>query len=62
MARGLSRMPLILARLYEEDIKFDKSAPKKQFSLSPSAMQRNALHDTNDRMMADLGAMSNERN
>ena len=26
VARGISRMPLILARIYEEDIKFENSA------------------------------------
>ena len=28
VSRGISRMPLVLARIYEEDIKFDTNAPK----------------------------------
>lgn len=33
VARGMSRMPLILARIYEEDLKFTDS---KKFHVSPS--------------------------
>ena len=45
VGRGISRMPLVLARIYEEDIKFDKATPKQPpakpaFKMSPSALQR----------------------
>lgn len=66
IARGISRMPLVMARLYEEDIKFESKSKQRQgqgqFRLSPSAMQRNTLADDNERLMAELDAMSRERN
>ncbi len=42
VSRGISRMPLVLARIYEEDIKFDTKTPKQpsKFRASPTAMQR----------------------
>lgn len=41
VARGISRMPLVLARIYEEDIKFDAtSKTRPKFVTSPSAVQR----------------------
>ena len=47
VSRGISRMPLVLARIYEEDIKFDtETKPTKQkqtFKMSPSALQREQL-------------------
>jgi len=49
VSRGISRMPLVLARIYEEDIKFDtETKPTKQkqtFKMSPSALQREQLSD-----------------
>jgi len=40
--RGVSRMPLILARVYEEDIKFSKNksgfGASSKFTLSPSSV------------------------
>ena len=62
VARGISRMPLVLARIYEEDIKFDatsKSRPK--FTVSPSAVQREQLAES-ERLMANLNEMSRHRN
>ncbi len=55
VARGISRMPLILARIYEEDIKFEASAKHRQpqFKLSPSVMQREQLAES-ERLMANL--------
>jgi hypothetical protein len=37
-ARGISRMPMILARLYEEDIKIEKTSksPLNKYRFSPS--------------------------
>ena len=53
VSRGISRMPLVLARIYEEDIKFETKTPKnapsgnqKQFKQSPSAMQREQLSES----------------
>jgi len=41
VARGISRMPLVLARIYEEDIQFDATAQSRpKFTVSPSAAQR----------------------
>ena len=38
VARGITRMPLVLARIYEEDIKFDSGAQKKRvYKTSPKA-------------------------
>ena len=58
VSRGVSRMPLVLARIYEEDIKFEtksesSSSSKKNFKMSPSAMQREQLSDQ-DRFMNNL--------
>lgn len=36
VSRGISRMPLILARIYEEDTKFDKPATPN-FKISPNS-------------------------
>ena len=41
VSRGISRMPLVLSRIYEEDIKFETkvpNAPKKSYQTSPSAL------------------------
>jgi len=42
VGRGISRMPLVLSRIYEEDIKFDATPKNRrpQFKVSPSAVQR----------------------
>ena len=56
VARGISRMPLVLARIYEEDIKFETkvpNAPKKSYQTSPSALQREQLSDS-DRFINNL--------
>ena len=38
LARGITRMPLVLARIYEEDINFDSGTHKKRvYKTSPSA-------------------------
>ena len=38
LARGITRMPLVLARIYEEDINFDSGTQKKRvYKTSPSA-------------------------
>lgn len=62
VARGISRMPLVLARIYEEDIKFDAtSKTRPKFVTSPSAMQREQLAES-ERLMANLNEMSRHRN
>lgn len=40
VSRGISRMPLVLARIYEEDIKFDSVAKNRPpvYKTSPSAV------------------------
>ena len=55
VSRGVSRMPLVLARIYEEDIKFEKTQkqPTKQFKQSPSALQREQLSES-DRFINNL--------
>ena len=36
LARGISRMPLVLARIYEEDIDFDAGTnPNRAYRTSP---------------------------
>ncbi len=42
VSRGISRMPLVLARIYEEDIKFTHEQKNRApvFKTSPSAAQR----------------------
>ena len=35
--RGITRMPLTLARIYEEDIKFDSGGKKRVYKTSPKA-------------------------
>ena len=46
-ARGISRMPLILARLYEEDIKFTDS---KKLKISPASYDKEQMSDA-DKML-----------
>lgn len=58
VARGLSRMPLVLARLYEEDIKFTE---KKSHLISPSSFQREQMSEA-EKMMESLGDTINTRN
>ena len=64
ITRGISRMPLVLARIYEEDIKFEQNPKQRQpqFRMSPSVMQRDTLGDANERLIEELEAMSRERN
>ena len=40
VSRGISRMPLVLARIYEEDIKFDSVAKNRApvYKTSPSVV------------------------
>ena len=40
LARGISRMPLVLARIYEEDIKFD-TEKKRVYQTSPKSAAKN---------------------
>lgn len=42
VTRGISRMPLVLSRIYEEDIKFDATPTNRRpvFKTSPSMVQR----------------------
>ena len=54
-------MPLVLCRIYEEDIKFEntsKNIPK--FQVSPSAMQREQLAES-ERLMANLNEFTSHR-
>ena len=37
VARGISRMPLILARVYEEDLKFTDGKQISKFKISPTS-------------------------
>jgi hypothetical protein len=37
VARGISRMPLILARVYEEDLKFTDGKQIHKFKVSPTS-------------------------
>ena len=73
-SRGISRMPLALARIYEEDIKIEtesnmpresKKSPSQnmmQFKMSPSAIQRNQLNNVTERFAEELDKMANYRN
>ena len=63
VTRGISRMPLVLSRIYEEDIKFENSARNRQpqFKLSPSVVQREQLAES-ERLMANLNDQINHRN
>ena len=58
VARGISRMPLILARLYEEDIKFTDT---KSLKLSPSSFQREQMSE-DEKMIENLGENIDTRN
>lgn len=54
VSRGISRMPLVLCRIYEEDIKFEqKNKNRGQMRLSPSVVQREQLAES-ERLMANL--------
>jgi hypothetical protein len=39
VSKGISRMPLILARCYEEDIKFEDGKSTQKFKISPKAVK-----------------------
>lgn len=44
VARGITRMPLVLARIYEEDIKIDPNSQKKRvYKTSPKAADKKEL-------------------
>lgn len=65
VSRGISRMPLVLARIYEEDIKFDTKTPKSSqkssgFRVSPSAMQNQQLSEA-DKLMSNLNTQIESR-
>lgn len=63
VARGISRMPLVLSRIYEEDIKFDATPTNRRpvFKTSPSMVQREQLAES-ERLMANLNEYSRHRN
>ena len=62
VARGISRMPLILARIYEEDIKFEASSKNRpNFKLSPSVVQREQLAES-ERLIETLNESIEYRN
>ena len=42
-AHGISRMPLELARIYEEDVKIEPK--KRNFRVSPQSIQKNEMSD-----------------
>ena len=56
-------MPLVLSRIYEEDIKFDATPANRRpvFKTSPSSVQREQLAES-ERLMANLNEFSRHRN
>lgn len=46
LARGITRMPLVLARIYEEDIKFETGTPKRVYKTSPKAGSSNQQEES----------------
>lgn len=61
--RGISRVPLVLARIYEEDIKFDNQSKKTRTQLRPSPTAANRIIEADsDRLMANLNEISAKRN
>lgn len=66
VSRGMSRIPLPLSRIHEEDTKFEKKAPShegsgKTFRISPSAMQREQLSES-ERFIVNLNDSIEKRN
>lgn len=63
VSRGISRMPLILARLYEEDIKFEKALPSSatKFKTSPKSLQQEQMSEA-ERMIENLNDSILHRN
>ena len=63
VSRGISRMPLVLSRIYEEDIKFESTPPNRRpvFKTSPSMVQREQLAES-ERLMATLNESIRHRN
>lgn len=63
VSRGISRMPLELARIYEEDIKFDanKKSQLTKYRMSPKAMEKIQLSEA-ERMIENLSESINYRN
>ena len=54
-------MPLVLARIYEEDTKFDTQQKKRVYQTSPSAMQREQLSES-EQFMEKLNGHLDHRN
>jgi len=65
VARGISRVPLTLARIYEEDMKIEK--PKNTFGsaqkyvTSPNSQQKIDLSEE-ERLIENLGSTMTHRN
>lgn len=59
VSRGISRMPLILARIYEEDVKMPSKNPK--FKLSPNSMMKTELSDA-EKLIENLSSTVEYRN
>ena len=59
LAHGISRIPMILARIYEEDTDFKKKT--NNFRVSPNATVKNEPSDA-EKLIDNLGSMVEHRN
>lgn len=65
VARGISRIPLVLARIYEEDIKFEQNkagfGASSKYRISPSSTVKQEMSDS-ERLIENLNATFEHRN
>lgn len=60
VSHGISRIPMILARIYEEDIEMSKK-PTYNFRISPNATHKNEPSEA-EKLIDNLGSMVEHRN
>jgi hypothetical protein len=61
VARGISRIPMILARIYEEDTDFKKTGTQNNFRISPNATPKVEPSDA-EKLIDNLSSMVEHRN
>ncbi len=60
VSRGISRMPLVLARIYEEDTNFQKDKTSN-YKISPNSHQRSEMSDA-EKLIENLNGVIEHRN
>jgi hypothetical protein len=61
VSRGISRVPLILARIYEEDIDFKKGISASKYKTSPLSYQKQEMSEA-EKLIEHLSDNIDHRN